>query len=115
MSIKILSRWSGAVLCSSETANTIVAAVLEAISLKANLSGANLRDAKNFVMQIQGSRHEMVAIDDDIRIGCQRNALATWLAVFASVGKVHGYTPYEIDEYGDHLRYIERRLDRLAQ
>jgi hypothetical protein len=71
----------------------------------ANLSGASLR-CKQYVCQIHASRHDIVAIDDDIRIGCQRMALATWLETFEAVGRKNEYTDFEIAEYGGWLRQI---------
>lgn len=98
-------------------ANLSGASLREANLSEADLSGANLNGvfglsrAQNFVMQIQGSRNRIVAVDDDIRIGCQRNTLAGWLSQFEAAGEANSYTHYEIEEYGDHLRYIERRLE----
>ena len=146
MGMDILNRWTRAILLSSETAQTIADAVVEAVQRGAelswadlrgaDLSGANLRgadlreanlreadlreanlseadlsEADNFVMQIQGSCHQIVAVDDDVRIGCQRRTLAKWLSVFQSIGTEHGYTAFQIEEYGDHLRYFARRME----
>ena len=146
MGMDILNRWTRAILLSSETAQTIADAVVEAVERganlrgadlsgadlrgadlseanlrganlrgadlrEANLSGADLSGADNFVMQIQGSCHQIVAVDDDVRIGCQRRTLAKWLSVFQSIGTEHGYTAFQIEEYGDHLRYFARRME----
>ena len=146
MGMDILNRWTRAILLSSETAQTIADAVVEAVERganlrgadlsgadlrgadlseanlrganlrgadlrEANLSGADLSGADNFVMQIQGSCHQIVAVDDDVRIGCQRRTLAKWLSVFQSIGTEHGYTAFQMEEYGDHLRYFARRLE----
>ena len=81
----------------------------------ANLSGANLRWAdlrganlrcKQYVCQIHASRHTIVAIDDDVRIGCERKPLAEWLETFEAVGRENEYTESEIAEYGGWLRQI---------
>ena len=76
----------------------------------ANLSGANLRGAgllaRQYVCQIHASRHAIVAIDDDVRIGCRRRPLAEWLETFEPVGRENGYTEAEIAEYGGWLRQI---------
>ena len=72
---------------------------------EADLRGANLR-AKQYICQIQASRHAMVAIDDDVRIGCQRKPLAQWLETFEAVGRENTYTEAEIAEYGGWLRQI---------
>ena len=77
---------------------------------EANLSGANLREAylraRQYVCQIHASRHTIVAIDDDVRIGCHRKPLAEWLETFEAVGRENKYTEAEIAEYGGWLRQI---------
>ena len=72
---------------------------------EANLRGADLR-AKRHVCQIHASRHAIVAIDDDVRIGCHRKPLAEWLGTFEVVGRENGYSEAEIVEYGTWLRAI---------
>lgn len=76
----------------------------------ADLSGANLRGVnltcKQYVCQIHASRHAIVAIDDDVRIGCHRKPLAEWLETFEAVGRENKYTDAEIAEYGGWLRQI---------
>lgn len=76
----------------------------------AKLSGANLRGAKlaakQYICQIHASRHAIVSIDDDLRIGCHRKPLAEWLETFEAVGRENGYTDAEISEYGGWLRQI---------
>ena len=72
---------------------------------RANLLGANLR-ARQYVCQIHASRHAIVAIDDDVRIGCLHKPLAEWLETFEAVGRENGYTEAEIAEYGGWLRQI---------
>jgi len=80
----------------------------------ADLSEADLRwadlSAKQFLCQIHGSRHPIVAIDDDVRIGCMRQSLAKWLECFEAVGTGEGYSPSEIAEYGIYLRAIAAAL-----
>ena len=76
----------------------------------ADLSGADLR-AKQYVCQIHGSRHPVLAIDDDVRIGCKRQTLAKWLETFESVGAIEAYLPAEIAEYGIYLRTIAAVLE----
>jgi hypothetical protein len=82
----------------------------------ADLRGAGLRDAylhqcKQYVAVIPGSRHSIVVIDDDIRIGCQRMTLAEWLERFEAVGREAGYTEPQIAEYGIYLRAIRDVLE----
>ena len=81
----------------------------------ADLSGADLREAdlrgaklaaKEYICQIRASRHGIVAIDDDVRIGCERKPLAEWLQTFEAVGREYKYTEAEIAEYGGWLRQI---------
>ena len=81
----------------------------------ANLFGADLRRAdlrwadlrcKQYICQIHASRHAIIAIDDDVRIGCHRKSLAEWLETFEAVGRENGYTEAEIAEYGGWLRQI---------
>ena len=71
----------------------------------ADLSGANLR-ARQYVCQIHASRHAIVVIGDDVRIGCHRKPLAEWLETFEAVGQENKYTDTEIAEYGIWLRAI---------
>ena len=72
----------------------------------ADLSGANLSGAKQYICQIHASRHAIVAIDDDVRIGCHRKPLAEWLETFEAVGQENKYTEAEIAEYGIWLKAI---------
>ena len=71
----------------------------------ADLRWANLR-CKQHVCQIHASRYAIVAIDDDVRIGCIRKLLAEWLETFEAVGRENKYTDAEIAEYGGWLRQI---------
>lgn len=72
---------------------------------EADLFGANLR-CKQYACHIHASRHTIVAIDDDVRIGCERKLLAEWLETFEAVGRKNGYTEAEIAEYGGWLKAI---------
>ena len=82
----------------------------EAILSGANLREANLRGAdlscKQHVCAIHASRHTIVAVDNDVRIGCERKPLAEWLETFKAVGRENKYTEAEIAEYGGWLRQI---------
>jgi hypothetical protein len=71
----------------------------------ADLRGANLR-CKQYVCQIHASRHVIVAIDNDVQIGCIRKLLAEWLETLQAVGRENEYTDAEIAEYGGWLRQI---------
>ena len=77
----------------------------------ANLSAADLSDAdlsgcKQRVVRIQGSFHEINAINGDVRIGCKRGDISWWLEHFREVGIENGYTDEQITEYGLHLSHI---------
>ena len=75
---------------------------------KANLCGANLPDNN---VCLHGSRHEIIAIDNDVQIGCHRKPLAEWLEEYKAIGQAENYTPAEIVEYGLHLRHIQALID----
>ena len=75
----------------------------------ADLLGANLR-CKQYVCAIHASRHAIYAIDDDVRIGCERKPLAQWLETFEAVGREKKYTEAEIAEYGGWLKAIAAAL-----
>ena len=74
----------------------------------ANLSGAYLGDLK--ILQVGGSVHFIVALSTpdgvELRIGCHHKPLAEWLKHYRAIGKVNGYTPAQITEYGAHLKYV---------
>ena len=78
------------------------------------LSGAVLSQCKQKVIRIQGSRHEINAIDSDVRIGCQRHPVAFWLKHFVSIGRAEGYTPQQIAEYGAYLRMIAELISPVV-
>ena len=77
---------------------------------RANLSGADLSGAEQRVFQIQGSRHQIVAVEQDVRIGCYRHTLEWWLSHYQSTGEKEAYTQEQITEYGLHLKHIEAVL-----
>jgi hypothetical protein len=77
----------------------------------ADMQGADLRQCKQYFVVIRASRHDIVAIDDDIRIGCQHMTLAMWLEQFEAVGREAGYTLGQITEYGIYLKAIRDVLE----
>jgi hypothetical protein len=84
--------------------------------LGADLTGASLEGAiglkcKQYVAIIRASRGSIVAIDDDISIGCKRMTLAEWLERFEAVGREARYTEAQIAEYGIYLRAIRDVLE----
>jgi hypothetical protein len=87
-------------------ANLIGANLRGANLSDADLRGANLSDALQRIVVIHGSRNVIVAIDGDVRIGCERHVIAEWLEQFEAIGQKQGYTPEQIAEYGLHLRHI---------
>jgi hypothetical protein len=72
----------------------------------ADLTGADLTDADLTI--IHGSRHRIVAVGDDVRIGCMRQSLVEWMKTYVEVGTASAYSATEIEEYGEHLRHIGR-------
>ena len=36
-----------------------------------------------------------------------------WLEHYVEIGEQHGYTPDQLKEYGDHIRYAARWLERV--
>jgi len=122
MKREIKNRWSGVVIYSGEV-NTIAELVvqnkanlryadlsganLSRVNLRrANLRGADLRYAKQRVIRIVGSVHEINAIGGEVSVGCIRKPIAEWLETFQEVGVANGYTPEQVTEYGMHLRHI---------
>ena len=77
---------------------------------EADLSEANLR-CKQYVCAIKGRRHSIIAIDDDVRIGCHRRTLAEWLENYQAIGHEEGYTDEQIAEYGGWLKAIAAILE----
>ena len=77
----------------------------------ADLRKANLRGANQAVIRIQGSRDEINAIDEDVRIGCMRHPLTQWLLHFDKIGNTESYTEAEIAEYHAYLIAIQAVLD----
>ena len=93
-----------------EGANLIGANLREANLCKANLRGANLRGAnlKNTVVSFyEMSKHDIIVQEDEIYIGCEYHKIDYWLKHYVAIGKEHGYTNEEIEEYGRVLRSLE--------
>ena len=127
----IVHRYTGAVIYTSETADSIAAAVIEAARGKANLEGANLEGANlegaylrganlegaylrganlegatvdRWSSVIIGSKHVITAYSDRVEIGCHERTYDSWLKLYEDVGKREGYTPAQIEEYGALIR-----------
>ncbi len=72
----------------------------------ANLSGAYLSRAKQRIVSIYTTRHQIIAIDDDIKIGCYRMSLSDWLKNYESIGMKNEYSKSEIELYGKLLKSL---------
>ena len=90
---------------------TLFRANLTKTNLKGvNLYGAILREANledTCVKYIEMSKHNIIKREDRIYIGCQSHPLDYWLENYVAIGKEHGYTNEEIEEYGKVLRSLE--------
>ena len=98
-------RWASLREADLRGANLFGADLSRADLCGADLSWADLR-CKQYVCQIHASRHAIVAIDNDVQIGCIRKLLAEWLETLQAVGRENEYTDAEIAEYGGWLRQI---------
>ena len=84
----------------------------------ANLSGADLRRADlsgadgSFVTGSFG-RHHAVAAGGYISIGCERHSYAEWLKRYEEIGRVHDYSPAEIEVYGQWIRMAVAWLEPI--
>ena len=77
----------------------------------ANLEGANLEDAKNIslpIFNISGTRHPIFAMDDFIKIGCEKHLIKEWLEDYKTIGTQFGYTDEEITEYYGYIQMIAK-------
>ena len=75
---------------------------------EADLRGANLYGAKQRIVQISTVRHQIVAIDDMVSIGCHKFKLTHWLEHYQQIGKEEGYSDAEIELYGKLLKALEK-------
>jgi hypothetical protein len=85
----------------------------------ANLTHANLRDADLSCARLppgiyifQSSKHQAIAADNYIRIGCLYKPVEEWLQDFKQLGKDHGYTAEEIKEYGEFIKFYAKKCKR---
>ena len=76
----------------------------------ADLNYANLSGAKQRVIRIDGTRHQITAVDDMVLIGCLQNKLDTWLKHYAAIGNAEKFSEAEIAEYRAHLLHIANIL-----
>ena len=58
-------------------------------------------------VQIQGSRHLITHHSPGhLAIGCMVEPIPEWLADYKIIGEAEGYTGEQIEEYGNHIRYM---------
>jgi hypothetical protein len=97
-----------------EIVNQYTKAVIRSIAAdtlrQADLRRTDLSGAKQRVIRIQGSRHEINAIDGNVRVGCIQHSISEWLEQFEEIGKEQKYSEAQIAEYGAHLRHIAELL-----
>jgi len=56
---------------------------------------------------ISGSKHVVNYWGQDlIAIGCHQRTISNWLETFKQVGEEHDYTPEQIEEYGNYIKFI---------
>lgn len=61
----------------------------------------------DFVLPFAGTRHTIVYYwTGEISIDCHRHTIQEWLENYAEIGKKHGYTPEEIEEYRGYIEAI---------
>jgi len=64
----------------------------------ANLTGINLKHLKK-----QGSRNYLIAIKNQIQIGCEIHSFDWWLRNYKECGEENDYTEEEIAEYKSYI------------
>jgi len=63
---------------------------------------------------LQGSRHPLTLCSlTQIAIGCHVRKISYWLKRYKAIGRVEGYTPSQIAEYGKHIAYIAEYAETL--
>ena len=73
----------------------------------ANLKNANLENAQNIFL-IQGTRDRLVLCGKICLIGCVSHDIDFWLENYEEIGNQYNYTPEQIKEYGEHIRYAAK-------
>lgn len=77
----------------------------------ANLVKTNLTDTNQVVLKFITSPHDVIAINDDVRVDGYQNRLQWWLDNYQDFGRREGYTETQIIEYGAILEHIKRVLE----
>ena len=80
---------------------------------RADLSGADLRGADGSFVTGSFGRHHAVAAGGYISIGCEHHSYAEWLKRYEEIGRVHDYSPAEIEVYGQWIRMAVAWLEPI--
>ena len=71
---------------------------------------------KHSPLYIQGTRDALTTCArDQLSIGCLVYSVKHWLKHYRAIGKTQSYTPAEIREYGEHIKYAAKWLKALAK
>ena len=95
---------TGAVLTDAED-------LTRAVLTGAVLSNSNCGTAFGNLLRITGSRHPIIAVDEDnISIGCMLHDLAWWREHYKASGRAQRYSDVQIEEYRLHIEYVAQWL-----
>ena len=65
-------------------------------------------------LYIQGTRNSITTSSHTlISIGCETHTVTEWLKQYKAIGRLHGYSKSEIEEYGRHLQYTSAWLKKM--
>ena len=82
-----------------------------AVLTGAVLSNSNCGTAFGNLLRITGSRHPIIAVDEDnISIGCMLHDLAWWREHYKASGRAQRYSDVQIEEYRLHIEYVAQWL-----
>ena len=59
---------------------------------------------------IQGTKHTLTVIGENIKIGCENHSLKEWEANYKIIGKANGYTEVEISEYYEYILFAGKQI-----
>jgi hypothetical protein len=59
---------------------------------------------------IQGTKHTLTVIGENIKIGCENHSLKEWKANYKIIGKANGYTEVEISEYYEYILFAGKQI-----
>ena len=80
---------------------------------KAEVSGdARVSRAKHTsnVWTMTLGKHTITVDGDYLNIGCESHTIKQWLKNFRKIGEMEGYSPEEIERYGDAITMINKWL-----